>query len=378
MAAPALSTHSTPSKRTDAARLPVFDLLRAVAALLVFLYHYAGLVAPYTQGTPLLDAAEWLAARLGAIGTNLLLLLSGYFLAHNLATGRFSYRRFVWLRLVRIYVPYLAVLALALLFSTLAPAYTRIQPETLTWRVILEQALLLPGLFPDRPILTVTWTLSYIVAGYITLPAIGIALGRLQFAAPARHTIWASLVLINIVGGLTLGTPPVRFAYLPAGYLIFELQRTEWLPGHRRGVLRFSAALCLAAMLGRALLDVQMVGVQWPGISAQFAFVMSGLLVVSTIVFTAMVLQTRYSGLLRRTPFTHLAAFGRTGYSFYLVHGPVVKLFSLLVFPLLAARGLPAAAYWLATPLCAICAAGAAALLYLTVEKPCRHRLLGH
>lgn len=74
---------------------------------------------------------------------------------------------------------------------------------------------------------------------------------------------------------------------------------------------------------------------------------------------------------LRRTPFTHLAAFGRTGYSFYLVHGPVVKLFSLLVFPLLAARGLPAAAYWLATPLCAICAAGAAALLYLTVEKPC-------
>lgn len=378
MAATALSTPTPSPTRIESARLPVFDILRAVAALLVFFYHYAGLVAPFTQGEPLLDATEWTAARIGSTGTNLLLLLSGYFLAHNLATGRFPYARFVWLRIVRIYVPYLTVLTLAILFSAFAPGYTRLPPEALSWRHILQQTLLLPGLFPDHPFLTVTWTLSYIVAGYVTLPLVGIALRRLAWGAPVRNAVWASLVAFILVAGLTLGTPPARFAYIPAGYLVFELKRAEWLPHHRPGILRWATAICLGAVLYRALLDGHLIGAGWPGLFAQFSFVATGLIAVTTIVFVAIVLQSRYPAQGQRPLARRMAAFGRTGYSFYLVHGPVVKLFSLLIFPQIARHALPAATLWLAAPLCLACAAGAAAILYFAVEKPCRRFLLGH
>ena len=378
MAAPALSIPTLSTTRIEAGRLPVFDILRAVAALLVFFYHYAGLVAPFTEGAPLLDAAEWIAARIGAIGTNLLLLLSGYFLAQNLATGRFPYLHFVWLRVVRIYVPYLTVLALAILFASLAPAYTRVQPNALNWRHILEQTLLLPGLFPERPFLTVTWTLSYIVAGYITLPLFGIALRRFDCRAPTRLAVWALLVMGNLIAGLTLGAPPLRFAYIPAGYLLFELQCAEWLPHHRPGILRWATGICLVALLYRALLDGHLIGNHWLGFIAQLSFIVTGLIAVTTIVFATIVLQSRYPAQGQRPLPRRIAAFGRTGYSFYLVHGPVVKLFSLLIFPQIARHALPAATLWLAAPLCLACAAGAATLLYFAVEKPCRRFLLGH
>jgi len=89
----------------------VFDILRAVAALLVFLFHYAGFAALRTEGSPWIDSLEWMAANLGSTGTNLLLLLSGYFSAHSMASTRFTYRRFVTLRIARIYIPFVTVLA---------------------------------------------------------------------------------------------------------------------------------------------------------------------------------------------------------------------------------------------------------------------------
>ncbi len=70
------------------------------------------------------------------------------------------------------------------------------------------------------------------------------------------------------------------------------------------------------------------------------------------------------------------AGFGRTGYSFYLIHGPVVKLFALIIFPPLAATRAPAIAFWLLMPVCWLCAAAGALILYRAVERPCRKLLM--
>ena len=61
-------------------RIPLFDYLRAMALTLFFAFHYAGFAAPLTKGSPVSDAIEWTAGQMGSLGTNLLLLLSGYFI----------------------------------------------------------------------------------------------------------------------------------------------------------------------------------------------------------------------------------------------------------------------------------------------------------
>jgi hypothetical protein len=52
----------------------------------------------------------------------------------------------------------------------------------------------------------------------------------------------------------------------------------------------------------------------------------------------------------------------------------VVKLFTLLVFPLLAAHD--ASTYWLLMPFCWALAAAAGLILYRTVERPARQILM--
>ncbi len=100
-------------------------MLRALAMVFVFLYHYAGFLSPLTQGAPWLDALEELVLRLGSIGTNLFLLLAGLFVARSVARDNFRYGAFLARRVIRIYPPYLLVVVAALLFWLVFPGFAR-------------------------------------------------------------------------------------------------------------------------------------------------------------------------------------------------------------------------------------------------------------
>ncbi len=359
-----------------AVRLPAFDALRAGAATIVFLFHYAGFVSVQSPGPSPADALGWLAARFGSTGTNLLLLLSGFFLAQSIASGRFSYFRFVALRLVRIYIPYVTVLLMAVAFAHLATSLSRAEVATASPSTILRQLLLLPGLFPARPILTVTWTLSYIVAGYCIFPVLGFAMKRWGVSLSGRRAIWAAVTGLVFASGLFWGVPTIRFAYVPAGCLVFEIQTQDaWRTTWPRMMLKLLAGASLF-LLVRVLVETGALGATWPGLAANGLFTGSGLIVASCLVGITILVQSR-NGSRTLTPLLSLVGgFGRTGYSFYLLHGPVVKIFALTVFPFLAARQASSAAYWLLMPVCWVLAAFAGLILYRMVERPSRQVLV--
>jgi len=350
----------------------VFDLMRACAAMLVFLFHYNSFAGPETHGSLWIDDGEWLVSRLGSLGTNLLLLLSGYFIGHSLAGKGFSYGRFVASRLTRIYVPYVVVLGVAMACSVWAPKLARVPLASWSWRLFGEQLLLWPGLFPAHPILTVTWTLSYIVAGYVLLPLVWVGLNRQTLSPRARLEVWS--ILVGFCFGIAaVGLIPTRFTYIPAGCMIFELQtRTFARFGNRMPLGLFGIGA--VALVARVLLDGRIVQIPDPDVFRSF-HMGSGLLTVSTLLAGGLLLQHRYQ-VLEQIPGLWLAAgFGRTGYSFYLLHGPVVKIFAILVFPQMAKAAAPAAAYWLVMPASFALAALAGLLLYRKVEVPCRRLL---
>ncbi len=359
-----------------AARLPAFDALRASAATIVFLFHYAGFVSLQSPGDSPADTLGWLVARLGSTGTNLLLLLSGFFIAQSVASGRFSYVRFVALRLVRIYIPYVTVLLMAVAFAHFATGFSRSEVTNASLSTILSQLLLLPGLFPERPILTVTWTLSYIVAGYVCFPLLGFAIKQRNVPLRGRLTIWAAVTGFFFASGLLFGVPSMRFAYIPAGCLVFETQTQDsWRTTWPRMMLKLVAGAVLFLLI-RVLLETGYLGTTWPALAVSGLFTSSGLILASCLIGITLLAQRR-EGFSKLMPMLSLVGgFGRTGYSFYLIHGPVVKLFALTVFPLLAARQASSAAYWLVMPVCWILAATAGLILYRTVERPSRQVLV--
>lgn len=359
-------------------RLPAFDVLRAGAATLVFLFHYAGFAAPYTSGVGLIDAFEWLTGRCGSVGTNLLLLLSGFFIAQSVASGRFSYFRFVWLRGVRILVPYIAVASLAIGFAHVFPHLSTSAMRAASLSGALAQVLPFSAAGAGRPVLTVAWTLTYILAGYLVLPVIAFALRRAKFGPLGRSAAWGAVTAVMFVCGLLGGTPPIRFCYIPAGCLLFELQaHREWTIAKPR-TLQLLAVGSLVSLIVRVGVEVGIVGPLWPAPLRTGLFTGSGLVLVSSVIGLALWLQRRYEQNIREgnLGLSLVAGYGRTGYSFYLLHGPVVKLFAMLFFPFLAAKGVPAASYWLAMPFCWLAAAAGALLMYRTVEKPCRYLVM--
>jgi exopolysaccharide production protein ExoZ len=372
--APLRDTRSEAAPR--AARLPAFDALRACAATIVFLFHYAGFVSLQSPGASPADSFGWLFARLGSTGTNLLLLLSGFFIAQSVASGRFSYVRFVALRLVRIYIPYGTVLLMAVAFAHLATGFSRAEVTNASLSAVLSQLLLLPGYFPERPILTVTWTLSYIVAGYIVFPLLGFAIKRRNLPLTGRLAIWAAITGLCFASGLFFGVPSMRFAYVPAGCLVFETQTQEsWRITWPRMMLKLVAGASLFLLI-RVLLEIGSLGASWPPLAVSGLFTASGLILSSCLIGITLLAQRR-EGFHSMMPLLSLVGgFGRTGYSFYLIHGPVVKLFALTAFPLLAARQASSSEYWLLMPVCWALAAAAGLFLYRTVERPSRQILV--
>ncbi|MBL8212609.1 MAG: acyltransferase [Bryobacterales bacterium] len=354
-------------------RMPVFDVLRAAAAILVFLYHYNSFAGPATSGIAFIEEGEWLILRLGSLGTNLLLLLSGYFVAHNLASRRFTYPHFVLLRLIRIYIPYALVLFLVVVWAMVAPGESRVRWSDWSWALFGQQLLLWPGLFPEKPVLTVAWTLSYIVAGYVVLPPIVIWLQKVEATERQRIMTWAGVVGITFLFAAE-GHIATRATYIPMGCLIYEAQV---LAMKERSPFLYWQAITLGAiaLVVRVMLDGQLVRIE-AGDLFRGAYMGSGLVTVSAVLTSGLLLQHRHMLIEHTAWLGPVAKFGRTGYSFYLLHGPVVKVAAHLLFPWMALRQFPAAAYWLAMPAVFGIAAFAAFVLYQFVEVPCRSLLI--
>ncbi len=331
--------------------------LRGLAVLLVFLVHYTTLAAPWQDG----GSASALLARLlhlaGNSGVDLFFVLSGYLIYGSLIARRQAFLPFMRRRLLRIYPTYGAVFLLYLALSLAFPAESKIPPAAPDAALyLLQNLLLLAPLLGEPPLITVSWSLSYELFYYLATPLLIAAFGLRR-----RRRRWRVACLFVaagaiIAGYLALGAP-LRSLMFVAGALLHEAR------GHLREVggrpRAPGAGVTLAALAGAlALLVLPLV--------APLKIVALG----AALFLLCLCCFERPQGWLGRVfCFAPLRWLGNMSYSYYLLHGLLLKA----AFAALARLPLPGPGpllFWGALPLLlAVTLAGAAAL-FLLVERP--------
>jgi peptidoglycan/LPS O-acetylase OafA/YrhL len=205
----------------EGVRVPTMAGIRGLSVLLVFAVHVdSNLSFLLTEGT-WKQRLSFAVGQVGHGGVDVFFLLSGYLIYASTLKPSFSLGRF-WLRRVeRIYPPFLATLVIYVALSALVPELSKF-PAALWDKVLLMAAnlVLLPGLLPFTPIITVAWSLSFEACFYLSIPFIVIATGMRRWTSPQRVLFFVGLATLFSV--LFVSGPLYRPGYwTPARLLMF-------------------------------------------------------------------------------------------------------------------------------------------------------------
>lgn len=338
-----------------AATLRPMEGLRGVAVLLVFLVHYATLVSPWV---PKRGGSEWMLEQvhaIGNVGVDLFFVLSGYLIYGSLLVAPRPFMDYLARRVRRIYPAFLAVFALYLVLALASGRVERFPTEPAAAALyVLQNLLLLPGVFPIDPLITVAWSLSYEFFFYLLVPLVVAGVG-LRARSGAWRIGFLLLSTLAVLLAFAAYGGPVRMSMFLAGMLLYELVRGGH--GARWGAL----AGLLAGLLGLAVPLLEM-----PGPALQALRV--GLVYVAFLGLCLAAFRHPQSWLGRGLSWAPLRWMGNISYSYYLLHGLALQLFFMGLQRVLPAGGEWAAALlllpaWLATlPPCLA--------LYLAIERP--------
>lgn len=295
--------------------------LRGFAVFLVFLVHYVSLSTPWITPHSTLAGALDSLHTLGNSGVDLFFVLSGYLIYGSIISRPQPFLPFIRRRIARIYPAFCAVFALYLLLSYVFPQESRIPKVAAdAWLYVFQNFLLLPGVFPIEPIITVAWSLSYEMFYYLAIP-----LAVTVFKLRERSTAWRVTFFLIIAAALAAYcaafTGHVRMLMFIAGILLYEALRHRSLSVPRSSLV--------AALLGAGLL----------GMTAPFAG--AGYYTVKIIILAWIFFVVCYtcfskpaSGLGLAFSWTPMRWLGNMSYSYYLLHGLGLKA----GFMLLASR----------------------------------------
>jgi exopolysaccharide production protein ExoZ len=172
--------------------------LRGVAVFLVFLVHYCTLIKPYI----LRSSLEWstlnLTHSLGNVGVDLFFVLSGFLIYGTLISKtKTDFPRYFKRRVIRIYPTFLDLFVVYLILSLVFPSESKIPSGFYSGSIfILQNLLLLPGLFDIVPVITVAWSLSYELFYYLFIPFIIAALKLRSWTVKQRFILW---IIVSIL-----------------------------------------------------------------------------------------------------------------------------------------------------------------------------------
>lgn len=296
--------------------------LRGIAVFLVFLVHFATLMQPRMVGSPLEAWADALHT-IGNRGVDLFFVLSGYLIYGSLIGRAQPFGRFLLRRVERIYPAFLFVFAIYLVLAVTGQG-ERLIPRDPTRAALYLGAnlLLLPGLAPIEPLITVAWSLSYELFYYLTIPLVVTGLALRQRSRMVRAFLF-SAIAAGLAGYCFFRAGPVRLVMFVAGIVLFETIKGRRLTPPNMSVVLFSVATAFGANLIPTLGST---GYMWKTMLLFVAFY--------ALCFTCF--ERPGTALVRTVSATPLRWLGNMSYSYYLLHGLALKIaFAVLdrIFP---------------------------------------------
>jgi len=292
----------------------------------------------------------------GHIGVDLFFVLSGYLIYGMLIKSENTrFIRYIKRRAARIYPTFLFVFLIYIILSFFFTSESKIPSGYLNTAIyILQNILLLPGIFDIKPVITVAWSLSYEVFYYLLIPLIISVLQLRKWNSTNRIYFWLIASLIGFYL-FYIYTGPVRLLMFISGIILFECHNYQ-----RLRVFRNTGTVCL-------IFSFIIFGIK-DYLQIDYVFFMLSLY----ILFFTLCLDAfkEDSGTNRWISYNPLRWLGNMSYSYYLIHGLTLKFIFLIMGLILPATHQSSILfYWLWVPLfvSTVCVSF---ILFVLIERP--------
>lgn len=356
--------------------------MRGLAVLMVFFVHFHALFGHYAQRTILWPSSQFLGT-IGNGGVDLFFVLSGYLIYGALLRHKTGIIKFLYRRVERIYPSFLAVFLLYLVLSLCFPQASKLRGQNGISEVgyIIQNLLLLPGIFHITPIITLAWSLSYEFFFYLTASILIVAT-RMWLWRPAHRVLFFTLLwCAYLLFSLCVPASHVRSLMFIVGILLYEaLSFTRFRNAlAKRG--EFVAILLFVTSIAFSYLMVVRTGFFsfLPGWSAGQdstggIVVYQGpykVIALGVGLFWCTAYCVGFGGILRYCfSWKPLRYLGNMSYSYYLVHGITLRGVALF-FAIFAPDGPYGVLFFVSALLCGFTATWfSSTLLFVWVERP--------
>lgn len=352
--------------KTGGARILPMEGMRGLSAFIVFFVHFKDSFGPRLAPSAG-QATFYTLAESGRFGVDVFFALSGYIIYSLLLAKPAPYVPFVRRRLARIYPAFAAVFLLYLGISLALPGTSKI-PESAGSAVwyLTANFLMLPGMFPVVPMITVAWSLSYELCFYLSFPLMFRAMRLREWSSRARAGFFVCLFAgwMGLWFGGVLERP--QMVMFICGILLRELPPLgQWRIGWNRNLMMLGAvvALCILSLGGHGLLSQLGALHIWHHALNQCLRFLS-VFALGCFVFAG-------DGWLSRAMCWNWARwFGNMSYSYYLVHSLVLHGLRVGSDKAGLPAQIPALAFVGLSVVCFAATVVGGAALFLTVEKP--------
>lgn len=318
-------------------RLVLIDILRGAAALAVFIFHVSGaanfpkLTLPPVQIFGHVFANIPSLFTLGATGVSLFFVISGFCLALQplrRQAKKIELGSYIQTRIARIYPAY----AVATLFSAIVAT---LQGVDLKPAILISTLVFAQGVSQDYyffPYNGALWSMATEVQFYVVFP-----LAFLLLIRGNKGVVFA--IILACVVAFRIGTTYLPGAEVMQGGIVFKTFLMNQLPGR---FLEFSSGMMLAWAFERRRTELR-----WASGIAVLPLIVFGLwargwgpnwladpamaLMYAAIIGVLITSDSLRESHSRRMTFQVAAAFGRSSYSFFLVHVPIISVATVVV-----------------------------------------------
>lgn len=331
--------------------------MRGFAVMLVFFVHYVALIQPRLSAHLLTATLATQLQTIGHTGVDLFFVLSGYLIYGSLMARPQSFAPYFARRLERIYPTFMAVFAAYSLLSIALPQESKIPAGLLDAAWYLSAiVLLLPGLFPITPMISVAWSLSYEMLFYLVIPCL-IALFGLRDRSPNWRIAFFIGMAMAIVESSVLFGGHIRMIMFIVGIVVADLLRNTRLATPSGGV----AAMALALGLLSTLLPEQ----GWLGYRWHIVF-----FALTCVIFCLHVFREPKAWPGRALSWTYLRWLGNMSYCYYLLHGLTLKAGFFVLNRRLTEQASSDVLFWALLPVMFAATLATSALLFIVIERP--------